>query len=40
MEIQSKPSIKKGKSNSRISKNLHIRSETVWKVIKKFKETG
>ena len=27
-------------SNSCIAKKLHIRRETVWKVVKKFKETG
>ena len=31
---------KKGESNSTIAKELHIRRETVWKVIKKFRETG
>ena len=31
---------KKGESNSCIAKKLHIRSETVWKVVKNFKETG
>ena len=31
---------KKGESNSCIAKKLHIRSETVWKVVKKFKDTG
>ena len=31
---------KKGESNSCISKKLHIRRETIWKVVKKFKETG
>ena len=31
---------KKGESNSIIAKELHIRRETVWKVIKKFRETG
>lgn len=31
---------KKGESNSLIAKKLHIRRETVWKVVKKFKETG
>ena len=31
---------KKGDSNSCIPKKLHIRRETVWKVVKKFKETG
>ena len=31
---------KKGESNSCIAKKLHIRRETVWKVVKKFKETG
>ena len=31
---------KKGESNSCIAKRLHIRRETVWKVVKKFKETG
>ena len=30
---------KKGESNSCITKKLHIRSETVWKVVEKFKET-
>ena len=28
------------KSNSCIAKKLHIRPETVWKVVKKFKEIG
>ena len=31
---------KRGDSNCRIAKKLHIRRETVWKVVKKFKETG
>ena len=31
---------KKGESNSCIVKKLHIHHETVWKVVKKFKETG
>ena len=31
---------KKGESNSCIAKKLHIRRETVWKVVEKFKETG
>ena len=31
---------KKGESNSCIAKKLHIRFETVWKVVKKFKETS
>ena len=31
---------KKGESISCIVKKLHIRLETVWKVVKKFKETG
>ena len=31
---------KKGESNSCMSKKLHIRRETVWKVVKKFKETA
>ena len=31
---------KKCESNSCIAKKLHIRRETVWKVVKKFKETG
>ena len=31
---------KKGKSNSIIAKELRIRRETVWKVVKKFTETG
>ena len=31
---------KKSKSNSTIAKELQIRRETVWKVIKKFRETG
>ena len=31
---------KKGESNSCITKKLHICRETVWKVVKKFKETG
>ena len=30
----------KGESNSCIAKKMHIRRETVWKVVKKFKETG
>jgi transposase len=30
----------KGESNSVIAKKLQIRRETVWKVVKKFKETG
>ena len=30
---------KKGESNSCIIKKLHIHHETVWKVVKKFKET-
>ena len=30
---------KKGESNSTIAKELQIRRETVWKVVKKFKET-
>ena len=31
---------KKGDSNSTIEKELQIRHETVWKVVKKFRETG
>ena len=31
---------KKGESNSTIAKELQIRRETVWKVFKKFRETG
>ena len=31
---------KKGESNSTIAKELQIRRETVWKVVKKFRETG
>ena len=31
---------KKGESNSCIVKKLHIRRETVWKVVKKLMETG
>ena len=31
---------KKGESNSCIAKKLHIRRETIWKMVKKFKETG
>lgn len=31
---------KKGDSNTSIAKKLHIRRKTVWKVVKKFKETG
>ena len=31
---------KKGESNSTIAKELQIRRETVWKVVKKFMETG
>ena len=31
---------KKGEANSTIAKELQIRRETVWKVIKKFRETG
>ena len=31
---------KKSESNSCFSEKLHIRRETVWKVVKKFKETG
>ena len=34
------PLRKKGDSNSSIAKNLHIRLEMVWKVVKKFQETG
>jgi transposase len=30
----------KGESNSGIAKKLQIRRDTVWKVVKKFKETG
>ena len=30
----------KGESNSCVPKKLHIRGETVWKVVKKFKEIG
>ena len=31
---------KKGESNSTIGKEFQIRRETVWKVVKKFRETG
>ena len=31
---------KKGESNSTIAKELQIRRETVWTVVKKFRETG
>ena len=31
---------KKGESNSTITKELQIWCETVWKVVKKFRETG
>ena len=31
---------KKGESNSTIPIKLQIRRETVWKVVKKFRETG
>ena len=31
---------KKGESHSTIAKKLQIRRETVWKVVKKFRETG
>ena len=31
---------KKGESNSTIAKELQIWRETVWKVVKKFRETG
>ena len=31
---------KKGESNSTIAKELQILRETVWKVVKKFRETG
>ena len=31
---------KNGESNSTIAKELQIRRETVWKVVKKFRETG
>ena len=31
---------KKGESISTIAKELQIRRETVWKVVKKFRETG
>ena len=31
---------KKGESNSTIAKELQIRRETVWKVVKKFRMTG
>ena len=31
---------KTGESNSTIAKELQIRRETVWKVVKKFRETG
>ena len=31
---------KRGESNSCIAKKLHIRSETVWKVVKNIRETG
>ena len=30
---------KKGESNSTIAKELEIQRETVWKVVKKFRET-
>ena len=38
--IKSQPSIKQVESNSCMARKLHIRRETVWKVVKKFKETG
>ena len=31
---------KKSEGNSTIAKELQIRRETVWKVVKKFRETG
>ena len=31
---------RKGESNSTIAKELQIRRKTVWKVVKKFRETG
>ena len=31
---------KKGENNSTIAKELQIWRETVWKVVKKFRETG
>ena len=31
---------KKDESNSTIAKELQIRRDTVWKVVKKFRETG
>ena len=31
---------KKGESNLTITKELQIRRETVWKVVKKFRETA
>ena len=31
---------KLGESNSCIAKMFHIRRETVWRVVKKFQETG
>ena len=31
---------KKGESNSTIAKELQIRRETFWKVVKQFRETG
>ena len=31
---------KKDESNSTIAKELQIRCETVWKVVKQFRETG
>ena len=31
---------KKGDSSSTIAKEFHIWRETVWKVVKKFRETG
>ena len=31
---------KKSECNSTIAKELHIRRETVWKVVKKFRKTG
>ena len=31
---------KKGERNSTIAKELQIRRETVWKVVKKFRETA
>ena len=31
---------KSGKSNVEIAKRLHINRSTVWKIVKKFQETG